>query len=912
MESADQSHRADSGVRGRRKLNVMFRRKRTVQDFTSEIQSHLQIESERLQAEGLSEKEARAAARRAFGNLLHAEERFYEFSRWIWWDHFRNDARYAFRMLGKSPGFAAIAILTIAFGIGATTAIFSLVDATLLRPLPYPHPEQLVSVMDDLPGVGARNVGMSVPEWHDLGRSGIFEYVSPVGGGDVNLTGLSKPVRIRFLTVPPNYFALLGVKPQIGHSFNPDDPTPGFNLEAIISDGLWKRAFASDPGILEKNLRLDNDVYHVIGVMPAGFHDPGRTTEERNNEIWIAAGFAAPPAPPPLRKLRFLPRAIARIKLGLTVQQAQSRVDALVASLQQQFPDEYPEQSAWTVRLVPLKETVMGGIRPSLILLFGAVALVLVIGCVNIANLLLARASARWREMAIRRAIGATRKRLISQLLTESLLLSVLGGAAGLAILFGTRAFLLKLLPDSLPRLHEISINWTVLLFALLVSVVSGALFGLAPALQAGRLDLTRGLKEATRGSSGSGEQARTRRVLVVTEFALSLVLMITAGLLLRSFWDLLKVHAGFNPENVMAVRTWLPIPNDPNTDVYRTPAQEAALVREILRRSRSLPGVEEIAIGNVASLPLGHGPDDLNPYPVIVDGHEPAGDQAPLANSSSVTPEYFHLLGMPLLRGRLFTDFDDDKAPTVAVVNEAFAGTYFPNADPIGKRLRLPAPGDRSSSTWATVIGVLADARTESLAEATDPQIYLSLYQRRAKDLAIFVRGRLDTAAIPAELREQVQSVDPELPVFGERTLHEIVSTSLAERRFSMEMVGLFALTALLLAALGIYGVISYMVSERTHEIGIRLALGAQTRSILRMILRQALGLALSGAAIGLVCALVVSRLMTGLLYGVRPSDPLTFAGVVLLLLQVALLACYIPARRATRVDPMVALRHE
>jgi predicted permease len=888
----------------------MFRRKRTVQDFTSEIQSHLQIESERLQAEGLSEDEARAAARRAFGNVLQAEERFYESRRSIWWDHLRQDARYALRMLAKAPGFTAIAMLTIALGIGATTAIFSLVDATLLRPMPYPHPERLVSVMDDLPGVGARNVGMSVPEWHDLGRSGIFEYVSPIGGGDVNLTSLSKPVRIRFLTVPPNYFALLGVKPQLGHSFNPDDPAPGFNLEAILSDGLWKRVFASDPGILEKNLRLDNDVYHVIGVMPAGFHDPGRTTDERNNEIWIAAGFAAPPAPPPLRKLRFLPRTIARIKPGLTVQQAQSRVDALVASLQEQFPDEYPQQSAWTVRLVPLKETVMGGIRPALILLFGAVALVLVIGCVNIANLLLARASARRREMAIRGAIGATRKRLISQLLTESLLLALLGGAAGLAILFSTKAFLLKLLPDSLPRLQEISIDCTVLLFALLVSVVSGAIFGLAPALQAGRLDLTRELKEATRGSTGSVEQARTRRILVVTEFALSLVLMITSGLLLRSFWDLLKVPAGFNSENVMAVRTWLPIPNDPNTDVYRTPAQEAALVREIIRRSRSLPGVSEIAIGNVASLPLGHGPDDLNPYPVILEGREPAGDQAPLANSSSVTPEYFHLLAMPLLRGRLFTDFDDDKAPTVAVVNEAFARTYFPNTDPIGKRLRLPAPGDRSSSTWATVIGVLADARTESLAEAIGPQIYLDLYQRRAKDLAIFVRGRLD--AIPAELREQVQSVDPELPVFGERTLREIVSSSLAERRFSMEMVGLFALTALLLAALGIYGVISYMVSERTHEIGIRLALGAPTRSIRRMILRQALGLAVSGAAIGLVCALIVSHLMGGLLYGVRPTDPLTFAGVVLLLLQVALLACYIPARRATRVDPMVALRHE
>jgi len=420
-------------------------------------------------------------------------------------------------------------------------------------------------------------------------------------------------------------------------------------------------------------------------------------------------------------------------------------------------------------------------------------------------------------------------------------------------------------------------------------------------------------LKQEGRGSTGSGEQARTRRMLVVTEFALSLVLMIAAGLLLRSFWDLLNVRPGFDPENVMAVRTWLPVPNDPETDIYRTPAQEAPFIREVLRRSRTLPGVEETAVGDLPALPLGHVRNDLNPYLMILEGHEAQSNQSPLVNASIVTPEYFHLLGMTVLRGRLFGEFDNENAPPVAVINETFARTYWPNGDPVGEHLKLNiVRGTAANPPWTTVVGVIADARTESLAEASDPQIYLSLYQRRPKSLAIFLRGALDTAAIPDEVREQVQSVDPTLPVFGAQTLAETVSESLAERRFSMEIVALFALTALLLAGLGIYGVISYIVSERTHEIGIRLALGAQRRNILRMVLRQGLRLAIAGAAVGLGCALIVSHLMAGLLYGVRPTDPLTFAGVALLLIGVALLACYIPARRAIRVDPLVALRHE
>ena len=891
----------------------MFRRKRKASDFGAEIEAHIQLETERLQEQGLSDEKARTAARRSFGNVTNTQEHFYESSHLLWWDNFWQDIRYAARMLRKSPGFAAIAILTIALGIGATTAIFSVVDATLLHPLPYPHPEQLVTITDDLPGVGARDVGISVPEWHDFQRSGIFQYVSALGGGDSNLTGSSEPARIRLLVISPNYFALLGVKPQLGRSFDPEDQTPGFNLEVLISDGLWKRAFGSEPDILGKSVRLDNDLYRVVGVMPPGFHDPGATVAESNTDVWAAAGFAGPPAPPLQRNLRILPAAIARFAPGLTIESAQSRLDALVASLQKEYPTDYPPQSRWTVRLVPLKETVVGNVRQSLILLLGAVGLVLLIGCVNVANLLLARASARGREMAVRQALGAARTRLIRQLLTESVLLSLLGGIVGLAILFCAKGFLLQIMPDSLPRLNEVSINWSVLLFALAASLVAGMIFGLAPALHAGRVDLIPMLKQEARGSTGSGEQARTRRVLMVTEFALSLVLMIAAGLLLRSFWDLLNVRPGFNPQSVMAVRTWLPVPNDPDSDIYKTSAQEAPFVREILRRGRTLPGVEEVAIGDMSAVPLGHSRDDLNPYALILESHENQSDQPPLVNATRVTPSYFHLVGMTLQRGRFLSEWDNENAPKVAVINEAFARTYWPNEEAVGKHLQLnSARGGTVNPTWTTVVGVVADARTESLAESSAPQIYVSLYQYHPKDLAIFLRGRLDSAATPVKLREQIQLINPELPVFGAQMLNDLVTASLSERRFSLEIVGLFALTALLLAGLGIYGVISYIVSERTHEIGIRLALGAQSRNILRMVLRQGLGLAIAGAAVGLVCALIVSHLMAGLLYGVRPTDPLTFAGVALLLIGVALLACYIPARRAIRVDPLVALRHD
>jgi predicted permease len=895
------------------RLGGLFGRERQDRELDAEMASHLAMHIEDNVRAGMTAEEARRQALLKLGGVEQTKESYRDYRGLPWLDTFAQDVRFGLRMLRKSPGFTTVAVLTLAIGIGATTAIFSLVDATLLHPLSYPHPEELVRIEDDLPDAGATDAGISIPEWKDLQRSGIFQYVVLEIFGSANLTGASQPSRIQYEGVSPAYFAMLGVKPELGQTFYPQDETPGFTLDVVISDGLWKRDFGSDPHILGKSLRMDNDLYRVIGVMPPGFRDPGRTVDERNTEQWAALGFSDDPARSSSRSLRLPLETVGRLKPGLTVAAAQSQLDALVASLRNQFPDDYPADSKWTVRLVPLKENVVGNVRQSLILLLGAVALVLLIGCVNVANLMLARASARSREMAVRQTLGAARKRLVRQLLTESLLLSLLGGVAGLVILFCMKGFLLRLIPESLPRLNDLSINWTAMLFALAASIAAGVIFGLAPASQAGRLNLASTLRVEGRGSKGSTEQTRTRRVLVVTEFALALVLMVAAGLLLRSFWDLYKAPLGFNPQHVMSVQLWLPSPNDPKTDIYGTAAQEAVFARELLRRSRLLPGVQEAALGAEPSIPLHH---DRNRSALIVEGRQTQSKQPPLVERSQVTPEYFHLLETPVLRGRLFNDGDDENAPLVAVINQAMAETYWRGEDPLGKRLRLgpgrAGVGQRASKTWITIVGVIADARTESLANTSVPQIYLSLYQETPKELAIFLRGDLNASAIPEEVRAMVQSVNPELPVYGAQTLNDAVTASLEQRRFSMDIVAAFAVTALLLAALGIYGVISYIVSERTRDIGIRLALGAQRSNVMWLVTKDCLVLVAAGIAIGVPIAIASTRIIASQLFGVGATDPLTYAGVAILLAAVALAACWIPARRATRVDPMVALRYE
>jgi predicted permease len=898
------------------RLANLATRRSADQRLRDELAEHLAFQIEENLHAGMSLAEARRQATLKLGAAQAIREHHHAEQSLPFIENLLFDLRYAVRMLLRSPGFSFIAIATMALGIGATTAIYSVIDATLLHPLPYPNPSELVRIVDDLPGVGAQGVGISVPEWRDLESSGIFQSAAITGtGANVNLTGTAQPLRLSFKQVTPNYFSVLGVDAQLGRTFDPHDATPGYNLEVVLSDGLWRREFAADPHILGRALRLDNDVYHVVGVMPRGFRDQGSTSDEQNVELWLGAGFAGVPFPPPLRESRLRSRAvIARLMPGLSLAAAQGHLDVLVESLKKQYPAEYPAQTAWTVRLIPLSETVVGSVRQSLILLFGAVALVLLISCVNVANLLLARTSVRSREIAVRQAMGAQRTRLIRQLLTESLLLFLLGGIAGFAILFSTRHFLLQLVPESLPHLNDISISWGVLGFALAVSVAAGTVFGLAPAWLMSRLDLTSTLRQEGRGSSGSLGRSRARQVLVVTELALSLVLMVAAGLLLRSFWDLFAVQPGFNPDRVMAIETWLPGPNDPTTDPYQTATQEAVLLREILRRGRTLPGVDEAAIGDETALPLGH--SDPSRLPLIREGIETMDNQAPLIESPNVSPEYFHLLSMPLVRGRIFSDQDIETTPQVAVINQAAARTYWPNQDPLGKRVRLHLDTRGLSSSakpaWTTIIGVIADARTESLADAGIPQIYRSVYQRTSKEVTIFLRGQLDPSAISAQVRSQVQAVDATLPVFHAETLDEVLSTSLSVRRFSMEMIALFAVTALLLAGLGIYGTISYVVNEQRREIAIRFALGAQRGTILKMVLRRGLGLAAAGAGLGVAGALIVSHLMAGLLFGVSPNDLPTFAGVTLALTTVALAASYIPALRAMRLDPITTLHSE
>jgi putative ABC transport system permease protein len=876
-----------------------------------EMAEHLALQTEENLRAGMSPTEARRQAALKLGAAQAIRERHHAEQGLPLAENFLLDLRYAFRMLYRSPGFSLIAIATMALGVGATTAIYSIIDATLLHPLPYPHPSELVRVEANLPGVGAHDVGFSIPELRDLQNSGIFQYASLSFFGTNNLTGSAQPASIASKSVSPSYFAVLGADAALGRTFDPHDSTPGFNLEVVISDGLWKRAFGADPHILGKSLRLDNDVFHVVGVMPASFHDQGQNSDERSADLWASCGFFGDPAPPPIRGTRFPFEAIARLQPGLSPEAAQGRLDALVASLKKQYPADYPSQGAWTIRLIPLAETLVGNVRQSLILLFAAVGLVLLISSVNVANLLLARASARGREMAVRQALGAARTRLIRQLLTESLLLFVLGGITGFAVLFCARKFLLQFVPETLPRLNDISISWGVLTFAIVVSVAAGTIFGLAPAWLTSRLDLTATLRQEGRGSNGSRRRSRLRRLLVIGELALSLVLMVAAGLLLRSFWDLFNVQLGFNPTRVMAIETSLPNPNDPDTDIYRTATQEGVLLREVLRRNRTIPGVEETAVSDRAAIPLGHSQNDHRAVPLLREVQEVQSSQPPQIDTAIVSPEYFHLLGMTLLRGRLFVDQDVEATPLVAVINQAAARTFWPNQDPVGKRGRLGGLG-RQRPEWITIVGVIADARTESLADVGTPQVYLDIYQRPAKFLALYVRGQVDPAAIPAEVRTQIQAVDAGLPVFRAETLDDVLSSSLSVRRFSLEMVALFAATALLLAALGIYGTISYLVNEQSREIAIRLALGAKRRNILGIVLRQGLILAATGAGVGLVGAFIVSHLMAGLLYGVSPYDVSTFAGVTAVLTAVAIVASYVPALRAMRLDPITTLHSE
>jgi putative ABC transport system permease protein len=748
---------------------------------------------------------------------------------------------------------------------------------------------------------------MSVPELKDLQQSAdSFEEVAGVWPVDANLTGSDRPERIELLAVSPNYFSLLGASARLGRVFGPQDKAEGFAEGVVISDGLRHRLFGADPNVLGRRIYADTDAYTIIGVMPPGFRHPAQTL--RNDvDMWANAGFTGNPFNNPPRNVRMLPGAIARVKSGVSVGQAQAQIDSLVSHLREQFPADYPVESGWAVRLLPAHENLVGGARTMLLVLLGAVGLVLLIGCVNIANLLLARSSARQREMAIRLALGAARRRLVMQLLTESLLLSLVGGAVALLVVVWVLDVLVRFVPADIPRLQEVGFDGGVLLFVFAVSLLTGVLFGLVPALQASNPDLTVNLKEGGKGAGSGAAGRRFRSALVVTEIALSLVLMIAAGLLLRSFGRLLEVDGGFDPHHVLMARIWLPVPNNPELDPYRPPAKRAAFVREVLRRASSLPGVQYAAVGAGNSVPL-LGPHFTGSFTIEEKADSDA--EHPSAQLSSVSPDYFRALGTPLVRGRFFADSDAVESQRVALIDEAAARRFWPNEDPLGRRVKQG--GRASNAPWATIIGVVGNVKTEGFDQPDHPHLYLSALQNPGYAMAVYLRAEGDPASLTQALREQVRAVDPDLPVFGERTMDDVVGASLARRRFALQVVGGFGVLALLLAGVGVYGVVAYSVSRRTREIGIRLALGASSGAILRWVFGHGMRLTLLGTAAGLVGAFLLTRLLRGLLFGVETTDPVTYAGLAILLAAVALLACYIPARRATKVDPMVALRHE
>ena len=819
------------------------------------------------------------------------------------------DIRYGFRMLVKKPALAIVAVLTLALGVGANTAIFSIVDAVLLRSLPYRNPDRLVRVFFNEPGAGLRDVRFSEPELEDLQtRSGVFEDVTPIYEGSEDVIGDGQPERVEGVNGSFSYFSLLGVTPQVGRLFGPRDFTPGFASEVVISDGLWRRAYGADPNIVGRTLRLDNDPFTIIGVLPPGFRHPGPTVSG-DVEVFGAAGFTGEPFPKPARGTRILVNAIGRLKPGLTLAQAQTRLTTMAAELRHAFPGDYPPQTQWTIEIQSLQETLVGNVRPMLLVLLGAVILIVLIVSLNIANLLLARASGRQQEVAVRLSLGASRGRLVRQMLTESMLLSLIGGVAGIATAAGTLRFIVRFVPSNLPRLNEVRIDWVVLSFALLLSILTGLVFGLAPALHSARATLSSAIREGGRGSGYGTKTARLRDVLIVSELAFAVMLMVGAGLLLRTLQDLLRENPGFNPTQVVTANIQLPSPNEDANDPYLDVPHRAAFDRELLRRMQTIPGVELAAI--TSALPA----TNTNPNAVggvanegfSIEDRPEQSLQDLRAERIRISPDYFKVLQASLLRGRSFTEDDEDGKPLVAIIDESTAHKYWPNRDPLGRRVRF---GRDPTKPWTTVVGIVNDIKSDGLDIDGVPHIYVPSYQDSNRRLSVVLRTSLPAAALGPRIRQQIQSIDPGLPVFGVASMNDVLDRSLASRRFSADLVGGFAGLAALLASIGIYGLLAYMVGQSSRDIGIRMALGARPEDILRMFLHRAVVLAGVGVGVGLVFAASSASVMASLLYGVRPHDPAVFLSVPLLLFAIAVLASYLPARRATKVDPLIALR--
>ena len=788
------------------------------------------------------------------------------------------DIRYGLRILWKNPGFTVICVLTLALGIGANTAIFSVVNALLLRPLPVPQAERLMMVWDTQPG--ALRAPAAYPEYLDWKeRARVFQELGAFFETAPSLTGKGEPEQLQAIRVTSGLLPMLGVAPSPGRNFNPEEEKPDAERVAIISDALWKRRFAADPAVLGTKIVLGGEPHVVVGILPPG------PVLEMHPDVCVPLRLSVEKAP---RGLHFL-RVLGRLRPGPDLAQARAELES---AARQMRTDKLTRHG---IEIVPLQESMVGETRPALLVLLGAVGFVLLIACANATNLLLARAATRRKEIAIRLAVGAGRLRLIRQLLTETLILSVLGGGLGLLLALWGVDLLVSAVPR-LPRLEEIRIDGVVLAFTTGISLLTGLLFGLAPALQAASADLQESLKEGGRQSGGSAARRRLRNLLVVSEVALSLVLLIGAGLLIRSFERVLGDERGFDASRVLAVDLNLP-------PASSEPAKQIAFFSALLDRVQKLPGVE--AAGVVSHLPLSGNNTNSG---IKIEGRSWPEDETPLADDRLVSTDYFRSLRIPILKGRAFTEQDREGAPRVAIINESLARRFFPNVDPIGKRIDM----NWKSSGWQEIVGVVGDVKHDGLDLPSSPAIYVPFLQAPDAGMTLVVRSGGDPLGLVQVIRDEVHHVDKNQPLSRVRTMEAVVAESVGPRRISMSLLSGFAALALFLAAIGIYGVIACSVTQRTHEIGIRMALGAGRGDVLRLVVGQGLKLVGMGVALGLIAAWPLARLLSGLLFKVSATDPWTFAAIPLLLAGVALCACYLPARRAARVDPLTALRFE
>ena len=866
-----------------------FRRARWDEERELEIQAYLEIETDENIARGMTPEEARYAARRKLGNPTQIREEIYRMNSLTFIESLWQDVRCGLRMLRKNAGFAMVAVLTLALGIGANTAIFSVIHAVLLSPLPYDHPDRITLVRESNPSKGFEQFSVSPPNYMDWkNAAGAFEQMASMSRGQFSYTGGAEPERLVGARVAASFFSVLGAQPELGRTFLPEDDVVGKAGVVVLSHGLWTQHFGSDPQVIGKSLTLDGESYRVIGVMRNGFQFP------RGVQLWLPSEFDERSLSPRARGAHYL-TVIARLKPGASIDQAQAEMVAISKRLEQLYPNT---NTGWTSKVVALSEATVGNIRPTLLVLFGAVGFLLLIACANVANLLLARATARQREIAIRFSLGASRLRIARQLLTESILLSGIACALGLLLAEWAMRALRTLPPSTLPRAESIGLDLPVLGFAAGVAVLTALLFGFAPALQITRGAPSETLKEG--GRTASAGRHGVRSALVVLETTLALVLLVGSGLLFKSFVRLQTVDPGFESKNILTANISLP------KSKYSTDAQTIQFFGQVLERMQAVPDVKEAAVAS------GNPMDGSNLSFVFATKQLQAlapADQ-PSAGYYVVSPNYFHTLGIPLLVGRYFTQGDFAGSPRVAIISQAVAQRFFHDRSPIGQTIKIGVgAGD---PPWREIVGVVGDVKDDGLGEAATMTVYEPCTQQVWSSMSLFLRSDSDPSHLASVLRSQVMSVDKDQPVAEIATGEQLMSQAVAQPQLRTLLLSLFAGLALVLASLGIYGVMSNMVAQRTHEIGVRMALGAGQRSVLRLVLSNGMRLTLLGIALGTAGAFALTRLMKSFLFHVTPTDPATFLEVALFLFAVALLASYIPARRATRVDPVVALRYE